>query len=162
MHVLKVGDLAPDFETTTDSGVGFKLSGVRGKKVVVYFYPADDTPGCTAEACSIRDSMDLLLAQGIDVYGVSGGSRESHQHFKQKHRLNFPLLMDEDHRIAKLYGVFKPIGIHGKGILGVKRVTFLIDEEGKVEGVFGGPEGIDKVKTGQHAEQIVNFWGLKL
>ncbi len=148
--------------TVTDSGERFKLSDLKGKKIVVYFYPADDTPGCTAEACSIRDNYDTFLAQGIGVYGISGKSIESHQRFKQKHKLNFPLLLDEDHSIAKLYGVYKPIGVHGKGILGVKRVSFLIDEEGKIEGIFGGSEGLDKVKTSQHAEQIINFWGLKL
>lgn len=156
--MLKKGDQAPDFETITDSGERFKLSSLRGKKLVIYFYPADDTPGCTAEACSIRDSYDVFLAQGISVYGISGGSIESHQHFKQKHKLNFPLLLDEDHSIAKLYGVYKPI----LGMLGVKRVSFLVDEEGKIEGIFGGSEGLDKVHTKEHAEQIINYWGLKL
>jgi len=160
--MLKVGDQAPDFETITDSGEKFKLSDLRGRKVVVYFYPADSSPGCTKEACSIRDNYDTFLAQGIGVYGISGGSIASHQHFKQENKLNFPLLLDEDHSIAKLYGVYKPIGVLGKGVLGVRRVSFLIDEKGKIEGIFGGSEGLDKVKSSQHAEQIINFWGLKL
>ncbi|RDE17329.1 MAG: thioredoxin-dependent thiol peroxidase [Candidatus Thorarchaeota archaeon] len=160
--MLSIGDNAPDFQTTTDTGESFKLSEKRGKRVVVYFYPADETPGCTAEACSIRDSYNTFLEKGIDVYGVSGGSRESHQRFKENHRLNFTLLIDEDHAIAKLYGVYRPVKILGKELLGVQRVTFLIDAEGKIEGIFGGPEGLDRVKTREHADQILNFWGLKL
>jgi len=160
--MLVVGDMAPEIETVDESGAPFKLSEQRGHKVVLYFYPKDFTPGCTAEACSIRDSYTLFENSGIPIFGVSGGDAETHQKFKEKHRLPFSILLDEDYTLAKLYGVYKPVKILGKELLGVQRITFLIDEEGKIEGIFGGSEGMDKVRSSQHAEQIVNFWGLKL
>jgi peroxiredoxin Q/BCP len=162
MIMIKVGDMAPEIETTDESGAPFKLSKQRGHKVVLYFYPKDFTPGCTAEACSIRDSYTLFENSGIPIFGVSGGDAETHQKFKEKHRLPFSILLDEDYAIAKIYGVYKPVKILGKELLGVQRITFLIDEEGKIEGIFGGSEGMDKVRSSQHADQIVNFWGLKL
>jgi peroxiredoxin Q/BCP len=157
--VLQVGDIAPDFETIDESGNSFKLSDCRGKKLVLYFYPKDFTPGCTAEACSLRDSYTLFEGSGIPIFGISGGSAELHQKFKNKHELPFPILMDEDLSITKLYDAYSKLSIIG---MGVKRITYLIDEEGKIEGIFGGDEGIDKVKSGQHAQQIAQFWGLKL
>jgi peroxiredoxin Q/BCP len=160
--MLAVGDLAPEIETTDESGAPFKLSEQRGHKVVLYFYPKDFTPGCTAEACSIRDSYMLFENSGIPIFGVSGGNAETHQKFKEKHQLPFSILMDEDYAIAKLYGVYKPLKLLGKELLGVQRITFLIDEEGKIEGILGGSEGMDKVRTSKHADQIANFWGLKL
>ncbi len=160
--MLDEGDIAPDFTTVDESGNKFRLSEHRGKRIVLYFYPKDFTPGCTAEACSIRDSYDVFEDAGVPVFGISGGNAESHQKFKEKYDLNFPLLVDEDNEIAKLYGVYKPIKLLGKELLGVKRITFLIDEEGKIEGVFGGSKGVEKVKSSKHAEQIVEFWGLKI
>ncbi len=160
--MLKIGDMAPEIETTDEMGVTFRLSEQRGHKVVLYFYPKDFTPGCTAEACSIRDSYTLFEDSGIPIFGVSGGDAETHRKFKEKYQLPFSILMDEDYKIAKLYGVYKPLKILGKELLGVHRITFLIDEDGKVEGIFGGSEGIDKVNSSKHAEQIINFWGLKL
>ncbi|MFW9958256.1 MAG: peroxiredoxin [Candidatus Odinarchaeota archaeon] len=160
--MLTIGDMAPEIETTDETGAPFRLSEQRGHKVVLYFYPKDFTPGCTAEACSIRDSYTLFENSGIPIFGVSGGNAETHLKFKEKYRLPFSILLDEDYAIAKLYGVYKPVKILGKELLGVQRITFLIDEEGKIEGIFGGPEGIDKVNSSKHAEQIVNFWGLKL
>ncbi len=160
--MLKIGDMAPEIETTDEMGVTFRLSEQRGHKVVLYFYPKDFTPGCTAEACSIRDSYTLFEDSGIPIFGVSGGDAETHRKFKEKYQLPFSILMDEDYTIAKLYGVYKPLKILGKELLGVHRITFLIDEDGKVEGIFGGSEGIDKVNSSKHAEQIINFWGLKL
>jgi peroxiredoxin Q/BCP len=162
MIMIKVGDMAPEIETTDESGAPFKLSKQRGHKVVLYFYPKDFTPGCTAEACSIRDSYTLFENSGIPIFGVSGGDAVTHQKFKEKHQLPFSILLDEDNAIAKIYGVYKPVKILGKELLGVQRITFLIDEEGKIEGIFGGSEGMDKVRSSQHADQIVNFWGLKL
>jgi len=160
--MLAVGDMAPNFETNDETGASFTLIGHRGHKVVLYFYPKDFTPGCTAEACSIRDSYTLFENSGIPIFGITGGNAETHQKFKEKHKLPFSILMDEDYTIAKLYGVYKPMKLLGKELMGVQRVTFLIDEEGKIEGIFGGSEGIDKVHSSRHAEQILGFWGLKL
>jgi peroxiredoxin Q/BCP len=156
---LKVGDYAPEFETKDESGNPFKLSDYRGQKLVLYFYPKDFTPGCTAEACSLRDGYTLFENSGIPIFGISGGSAELHQKFKKKHDLPFSILMDEDLSITKLYDAYSKFSIIG---MGVKRITYLIDEEGKIEGIFGGNEGIDNVKSGEHAQQIAQFWGLKL
>ncbi|MHA2140512.1 MAG: peroxiredoxin [Candidatus Thorarchaeota archaeon] len=160
--MIKKGDKAPDFKTTTESGEEFSLSAYKGKKVFLYFYPKDNTPGCKAEACSIRDSYHVFTGNDIPVFGVSGGTIKTHLSFKEKNDLPFPLLMDEEFRIAKLYGVYKPKKLYGKEYLGIVRTTFLINEEGNVEGIFGGPEGIEKVKTKEHAAQVIKFWGLKL
>ncbi|MFQ5833624.1 MAG: peroxiredoxin [Candidatus Thorarchaeota archaeon] len=160
--MIKTGDSAPDFQTTTESGKDFKLSELRGKKVFLYFYPKDHTTGCIAEACSIRDSYEVFRQSDIPVFGVSGGSAKSHQSFKEKYDLPFPLLMDEGFEIAKLYNVYQNKKMYGKEYMGIVRTTFLIDEDGKVEGIFGGPEGMEKVKTKEHADQVIKFWGLKL
>ncbi len=160
--MLKKGDKAPNFETTTENGDKFKLSDHRGKKVMVYFYPKDNTTGCTAEACSIRDSWDAFTSNDIPVFGISAGSEKSHQNFKNKYNLPFPLLMDEEFEIAKLYGVYKKKKMYGKEYMGIERTTFLIDEDGKIEGIFGGPEGIEKVKTKEHADQVIKYWDLKI
>ncbi|MFW9811484.1 MAG: peroxiredoxin [Candidatus Thorarchaeota archaeon] len=157
--MLKVGDIAPDFETVDDEGNPFKLSDFRGKKIVLYFYPKDLTPGCTAEACSIRDSYTLFEGSDIPIFGISGGTAEVHQKFRGKYKLPFNILMDEDLEIAKLYGAYSRLNILG---MGVKRITFLLDEESKVEGIFGGSEGEDRVRSKEHADQIASFWGLKL
>ncbi|MBD3406499.1 MAG: thioredoxin-dependent thiol peroxidase [Candidatus Lokiarchaeota archaeon] len=160
--MLKVGDKAPEFETKDESGNQIRLEDFRGKKVMVYFYPKDNTKGCTAEACSIRDQFDVFHGNEIPVLGISGGAEKSHRKFKEKYELPFPLLMDEDFQIAKLYDVYKKKKMYGKEYMGIVRTTFLIDEDGKIEGIFGGPEGIEKVKTKEHADQVINFWGLKL
>jgi peroxiredoxin Q/BCP len=157
--MLKAGDVAPDFETVDDEGKPFKLSDYKGKKVVLYFYPKDFTPGCTAEACSIRDSYQLFEGAGIPIFGISGGTAIVHQKFRGKYQLPFNILMDEDLEIAKLYGAYSRLNIIG---IGVKRITFLIDSDGKIEGIFGGSDSIDKVRSKKHAEQIANYWGLKL
>jgi len=157
--VLNIGDFAPDFETTDEEGVQFRLSDYRGRKVVLYFYPRDFTPGCTAEACSIRDSYHIFEGSGIPIFGISGGSAELHRSFREKYRLPFSILMDEDFKIAKLYGAYSRLSVVG---MGVKRITYLIDENGKIEGVFGGSEGLEKVDSQEHANQIMSFWGLKL
>jgi peroxiredoxin Q/BCP len=160
--LLDVGSLAPDFETKDESGAVFRLREHRGHKIVLYFYPKDFTPGCTSEACSIRDSYTLFESSGIPIFGISGGDIETHRRFKEKYQLPFSILLDEDYSIAKLYEVYKPLKVLGKEFLGVQRVTFLIDEEGKIEGIFGGSVGSDKVRTSKHAEQIANFWHLNL
>jgi peroxiredoxin Q/BCP len=160
--MLKVGDKAPNFTTTSESGEKIKLSDFKGKKVFLYFYPKDNTSGCQAEACSIRDSYEVFVNSDIPVLGVSGGNEKSHQSFKNKNNLPFPLLMDEEFEIAKLYDVYKKKQMYGKEYMGIERTTFLIDEKGKIEGIFGGPEGIEKVKTKEHADQVIKFWDLKL
>ena len=160
--MIKIGDKAPDFTTTTESGERVKLSSFKGKKVFLYFYPKDNTPGCQAEACSIRDRYTVFEKSDIPVFGISGGSTKSHKSFIDKNNLPFPLLMDEDFKIAKLYDVYKTKNMYGKEYLGIERTTFLIDENGVVEGIFGGPEGIEKVETKTHADQIIKFWDLKL
>ncbi|TFG07795.1 peroxiredoxin [Candidatus Thorarchaeota archaeon] len=157
--MLQVGDKAPKFETVDESGNTFRLNDHLGTKLVLYFYPKDETPGCTAEACSIRDNYQTFQEAGIPVYGISGGSTESHQKFKEKYDLPFPLLMDEDNEIAKLYHAYSKLSVIG---LGVKRITYLIDEQGEIEGIFGGSAGEEGVKSSEHAEQIAGFWGLKL
>jgi peroxiredoxin Q/BCP len=160
--LLKIGDTAPDFTTTNESGETVNLSSFRGKKVFLYFYPKDNTPGCKAEACSIRDSYDVFEKSGIPVFGVSGGSEKSHKSFIDKNNLPFPLLMDEEFEIAKQYDVYQTKKMYGKEYLGIVRTTFLIDEKGIIEGIYGGPEGIEKVKTKEHAYQVIKFWDLKL
>ncbi|MHA1902944.1 MAG: peroxiredoxin [Candidatus Thorarchaeota archaeon] len=157
--MLSVGDAAPDFETTDEEGNEFRLSALKGKKAVLYFYPKDFTPGCTAEACSIRDNYQLFEGSGIPIFGISGGSAELHRKFRRRHNLPFQILIDEDLTIAKLYDAYSRLGILG---MGVKRITYLIDEQGKIEAIFGGSEGHEKVKSKEHAQQIAGYWGLKL
>ena len=156
--MLKVGDTAPDFETTDEDGNTFRLSNLKDKKVVLYFYPKDFTPGCTAEACSIRDNYQFFEESGIPIFGISGGSAETHRKFRKKHNLPFHILMDRDLEITKQYDAYSRLGILG---MGVKRITYLIDEQGKIEAIFGGPVGHEKVKSKKHAQQIVGYWGLK-
>jgi peroxiredoxin Q/BCP len=160
--MLKIGDKAPVFTTTTESGNTINLSDFKGKKVFIYFYPKDNTPGCKAESCSIRDQYHVFEKSDIPVFGISGGTAKSHQSFIDKNNLPFPLLMDEEFEIAKLYDVYQKKSMYGREYFGIVRTTFLIDETGKVEGIFGGPEGIEKVKTKEHADQVIKFWGLKL
>ncbi|MFX0052603.1 MAG: peroxiredoxin [Candidatus Hodarchaeota archaeon] len=153
--MLKIGDVAPNFETETSSGQPMSSEKLGGQRFVLYFYPKDNTPGCTIEACSIRDNYQYFLSQNIPVFGVSGGSSQSHQKFIEKYSLPFPLLMDEKLEIAKKFNAYK------KGNR-VARITFLIDENGIIEGIFGGDQGIEKVKTKEHAHQIIKFWKLEL
>ena len=160
--MLKIGDKAPDFTTTTESGETVKLSSLKGKKVFIYFYPKDNTPGCQAESCSIRDNYKVFEKSDIPVFGISGGTAKSHKSFIDKNDLPFPLLIDEEFEIAKLYDVYQTKKMYGKEYLGIVRTTFLINEKGLVEGIFGGPEGIEKVKTKTHADQVIKFWELNL
>jgi peroxiredoxin Q/BCP len=156
--MLKVGDEAPNFETVDDEGRRFKLSDYQGKKLVLYFYPKDFTPGCTAEACSIRDSYEIFEQSGIPIFGISGGTAELHQKFRGKYNLPFNILVDEDLKIAELYNAKSRLSIIG---VGVKRITYLIDENGKIDNILGGPEGVDKVRSKMHADQLVNLWDLE-
>lgn len=146
---LKVGDTAPDFAVNDQNGEPVKLSDFKGKKVVLYFYPKDNTPGCTAEACNLRDNYEALQKKGYVVLGVSKDSEKSHQKFIEKYDLPFSLLADTDLDIHEKYGTWVEKSMYGKKYMGTARSTFLIDEEGKIE------EIIEKVKTKDHAAQIL-------
>ena len=147
--MLQEGDAAPDFEVRDAEGSAVKLSDLRGRKVVLYFYPKDDTPGCTKEACSFRDSFAEFGRRGIEVLGVSTDDEKSHRKFAEKYRLPFKLLADTDHRVADLYGVYGEKQFMGRKYMGVARKTFLIDEEGRLRKVF------DKVKVDEHADEVL-------
>jgi peroxiredoxin Q/BCP len=147
--MIKAGNAAPDFTATNTSGETIRLKDLRGKKVVLYFYPKDDTPGCTKEACSFRDAFSEFRKQGIEVIGVSTDSEASHKKFTAKYKLPFTLLADTDHSIADAYGVYGEKKFMGRTYMGVKRMTFLIDEKGKVRKVF------EKVKPEEHAREVL-------
>ena len=146
---LQVGRLAPDFTLPDDAGASVRLSSFRGKKVVVYFYPKDDTPGCTKEACAFRDGIAELKARGAVVLGVSADSVESHGKFKAKYRLNFPLLSDEQKTVASAYGVWKQKSLYGRTYMGIERTTVLIDEQGRIARIF------PKVKVEGHCDDVL-------
>jgi peroxiredoxin Q/BCP len=143
------GDLAPDFEGATQTGETLRLSDLRGRPVALYFYPADDTPGCTRQACDLRDHHGALLAAGVAVVGVSPDDAASHERFAHKYDLPFPLVADPDHEIATRYGVWGPKNLYGVLRLGLKRTTFLIGPDGRVLHVFKRPD------TGAHAAEIL-------
>jgi peroxiredoxin Q/BCP len=147
--MIKEGDAAPDFETRDAEGNAVKLSELRGRKVVLYFYPKDDTPGCTKEACSFRDSFAEFGRRGIEVLGVSTDDERSHRKFAEKFSLPFKLLADTDHAVADLYGVYGEKQFAGRKYMGVSRKTFLIDEAGRVRKVF------DKVNVDEHADEVL-------
>ena len=132
MSGLQVGDVAPGFTVTTDSGATVSLSDYRGKRVVLYFYPTDDTPGCTPQACGFRDNYPVIEEKNAVVLGVSPDSAKSHQKFKTKFDLPFTLLVDEDHAIAEAYGVWAEKSMYGKKYMGIERSHFVIDENGKI------------------------------
>ncbi len=146
---LKVGDSAPDFSVNDQSGNPVKLSDFKGKKVVLYFYPKDNTPGCTAEACNLRDNYEALQKAGYVVLGVSTDSEKSHQKFIDKFELPFPLLADTEKQIHDKYDTWVEKSMYGRKYMGTARTTFLIDENGKIEEIIG------KVKTKDHTAQIL-------
>jgi thioredoxin-dependent peroxiredoxin len=148
MTHLKTGDKAPDFIGADQTGKMIDSTSLLGKKVVLYFYPKDDTPGCTAEACNLRDNHTDLLKKGYVVIGVSPDNLKSHQKFTEKYQLPFPLIPDPDKLIIKSYGVWGPKKFMGKSYDGVYRTTFVIDEKGFIENV------ITQVDTKNHASQI--------
>jgi peroxiredoxin Q/BCP len=147
--VVEQGKPAPDFELKSDSGESVKLSDLRGKQVVLYFYPKDDTPGCTKQACGIRDVYGELEREGAVVLGVSPDSEQSHVAFKEKFDLPFTLLADEGHEVAEDYGVWGEKTYNGKTYWGVNRSTFVIDEDGNVKRVM------HKVKPDTHADEVL-------
>ena len=132
MSNVNVGDMAPDFTATTDAGTTVQLSDYRGKRVVLYFYPKDDTPGCTTQACGFRDNYLAIEEKNAIVLGVSPDGAKSHQKFKTKFNLPFTLIADEDHSIAEAYGVWVEKSMYGKQYMGIERSHFVIDENGKV------------------------------
>jgi len=153
MTHLTIGDSAPVFEGKDQTGHSITLEQYRGKKVVLYFYPKDDTPGCTAEACDFRDNENALKAKGIQVIGVSADSEKSHAKFSSKYDLNFPLIADTDKSIINAYGVWGKKKFMGKEYDGIYRETFLIDEEGKIQEIF------TKVKTKEATAQVLTALG---
>src|SRR3954464_8006210 len=152
-HVIEEGKPAPDFELPTDSGETVKLSDLRGKPVVLYFYPKDDTPGCTTQACGIRDAYGEFERAGAVVLGVSPDSEKSHVKFKDKYELPFTLLADTDHAVAEQYGVWGEKRFAGKKYMGVNRSTFVIDAEGNVKRVM------HDVKPANHADDVLEALG---
>ena len=149
MTTLKAGDKAPNFEALDQTGNIIKLLDYQGKKLVLFFYPKASTPGCTMEACNLRDNYQTFLAQGYDVLGVSADSAKRQQNFINKNELPFPLLADEDKTVINAYGLWGPKKFMGREYEGIHRATFVIDEKGIIE------EVIVKVKTKAHTEQIL-------
>jgi thioredoxin-dependent peroxiredoxin len=133
---IEEGASAPDFTLRADDGQEVRLSALRGKPVVLYFYPKDDTPGCTREACAFRDRKAELAAHGAVILGVSPDDVASHRKFRDKHALNFPLLADPDHRVAATYGAWREKNLYGKKSMGIQRSTYLIDRQGKVRNLW--------------------------
>lgn len=148
--MLGIGDLAPDFLGLDENGTEVRVSDYRGRKLVVYFYPKDSTPGCTAEACSLRDGMDELVAAGFAVVGISADSAASHSRFKEKQQLNFPLVADVDKTTIQAFGAWGEKKMAGRVYMGILRTTFIIDENGAIEKV------ITKVDTKNAAKQILS------
>jgi thioredoxin-dependent peroxiredoxin len=147
--MLKPGSKAPSFELMSDEGKKVSLKDFAGKKVVLYFYPRDNTPGCTKEACSFSENSQRLKKAGAVVIGISADSVASHQKFKEKYNLGFPLLSDPDKEVIEKYGVWKEKSMYGKKMMGIERTTFIIDEQGKIAHVF------PKVKVDGHTEEVL-------
>ena len=146
--MVSEGKSAPAFTLDTDSGETLSLKDLKGRPVVLYFYPKDDTPGCTVEACEFRDAFPRFKGTKAVILGISPDSVKSHQKFKEKFDLPFTLLADEDHAIAEKYGVWQKKSMYGRTYMGIARTTFLIDKDGKVAKVF------EKVKPKGHAEEV--------
>lgn len=144
-----VGETAPDFTAPAHTGAPLTLSDYRGQTVALYFYPKDDTPGCTKQACNLRDGFAELQDAGVQVIGVSADDLDSHTAFAEKHALPFPLIADPDHELLKQYGVWAQKSMFGNRFMGIKRTTFLIDSEGVIRHIFKRP------KTGAHATEIL-------
>lgn len=147
--MLAEGSPAPDFELTSDTGETVRLSGLRGTPVVLYFYPRDNTPGCTKQACGIRDSWDDFRAAGAAVFGISPDGEASHAKFKSKYRLPFTLLADPDHRVAEQYGFWVEKNMMGKKYMGIERSTVVVAADGTIARIFR------KVKPDAHAAQVL-------
>ena len=153
MEELKIGDKAPEIEAKDQNGEPISLNAYRGKTVVLYFYPKDDTPGCTAEACDFRDNYQGLQAKDIVVLGVSADDENSHKKFISKHSLPFALVADTDHKVVNDYGVWVEKNMYGKKYMGISRSTFVIDEQGEIQHI------IKKVDTKNASQQVLELIG---
>lgn len=149
MITLKIGDKAPAFSCGDENGNIRSIKDYKGKKLVLYFYPKDSTPGCTAEACDLRDNYKVFQKKGYEILGVSPDSASKHQKFIAKYELPFSLLADEDHAVAEAYGVWGEKTLYGRKYMGILRSTFVIDEKGKIENI------IEKVDTKNHSAQLL-------
>ena len=147
--MLEAGDKAPDFKGHTDAGEEFKLSDLKGKRVVLYFYPKADTPGCTVEACEFRDDSAAFKKNKVEIVGVSPDKPTAQSKFKTKYDLPFTLLADDEKSIAQAYGVWKEKNMYGKKVMGIERTTFLIGADGRMEKVW------NKVKAKGHAAEVL-------
>jgi thioredoxin-dependent peroxiredoxin len=147
--VIDVGQPAPDFELQTDAGDTVRLADLRGKKVVLYFYPKDDTPGCTKQACGIRDAWKEFRATGAEIFGISPQDAASHAKFKAKYDLPFTLLVDDDHKLADEFGFWKQKTMAGKKYMGIERSTVVIDEDGNVATIWR------RVKPDEHTDKLL-------
>ena len=147
--MLKIGDQAPDIQVHTDTGDDFRLSEMKGKRVVLYFYPRADTPGCTVEACEFRDDIKAFGKKGAAVIGVSPDKPAAQAKFKEKYDLPFTLLADQDRAAAEAYGVYKEKNMYGKKVMGIERTTFVIGPDGKIEKIY------QKVKAKGHAAEVL-------
>ena len=150
---LKAGDKAPDFNSKDQNGEEVSLANFKGKTVILYFYPKDDTPGCTAEACDFRDNYQSLIGKGYEVVGVSTDDSKSHKKFETKYSLPFPLIADEDKSINEAYGVWAEKNMYGKKYMGTARTTFIIDADGIIKQV------IEKVDTKAASQQVLDLIG---
>ena len=148
--ILKIGEKAPDFTLPTETGKEMALSELRGKNVILYFYPKDNTPGCTKEACDFRDNFAIFKKQGVEVLGVSKDSAKNHTKFKEKYALPFTLLVEANAEVCEAYGVINKKSMFGKTFLGIQRSTFLIDAKGVIRAIWR------KVKVPGHVEQVLN------
>lgn len=155
MLKLAVGEMAPDFRSTTQTGEVVTLADLKGRRTILYFYPKDNTSGCTLEAKSLRDGRARLVELGFQIIGVSPDSERSHQNFCAKHDLNFTLLADTDKSVCEAFGVWVEKSMYGRKYMGVARTTFVIDAEGRIEKIF------DKVDTKNHYRQILAAYGME-
>lgn len=149
--MLQIGDKAPEVLGRDENGKELRLSDFAGRKLVLYFYPKDSTPGCTSQACSLRDNYEQLLQRGFAVVGVSVQDERSHLKFKEKHQLPFPLLADTDHKLVEAFGVWQEKKMAGRTYMGTVRTTFVIDEQGVVAEIYGPKQ----IKVKEHAQQIL-------
>lgn len=150
MNDLQPGDKAPDFKTATDKHGTISLSDYKGRKLVLYFYPKDDTPGCTKQACGFNENLEAFQNLNVDVIGVSKDPVQKHQKFREKYDLEFPLIADEETILCQKYGVWKEKNMYGKKLMGIERTTFLIEEQGRIEKIWR------KVKVKDHIEEVLD------